>query len=271
MKKILSILSAFAIMISNLSFTAFAEEAAKTEKNWDYYASLSDEAVITEFESYKSSLGLNKQKTEFYEDYYGSFIKAADSRLKYGDIEMGVHIYFPKLIGEKFSKIKEKPSDYFGFPTEITFDDGRTIKYDFMDSDGRFYYEETNECLSFEVAVGIFRTYHLTTANENPNGADILRTFLTVYNSQFYKDFGKNGSMQFIELEKSSDMKIGDADLDAKITINDAIKVMSYVTNSSKYPICKAGIEAADIYDTGDGLNNMDALEIQKYLANIIN
>lgn len=32
MKKILSILSAFAIMISNLSFTAFAEEARKPKR-----------------------------------------------------------------------------------------------------------------------------------------------------------------------------------------------------------------------------------------------
>jgi lysophospholipase L1-like esterase len=63
---------------------------------------------------------------------------------------------------------------------------------------------------------------------------------------------------------------LGDADCDGSLTINDAVVVMCNVSNSTKYPADKLSRTNGDIYNTGDGLDNMDALEIQKALAGII-
>ncbi|MBQ8297088.1 MAG: RICIN domain-containing protein [Ruminococcus sp.] len=59
----------------------------------------------------------------------------------------------------------------------------------------------------------------------------------------------------------------GDADCSETLDINDAVKVMSYVTNSADYPIDNRGRKNSDVYQRGDGLSNMDALEIQKAIA----
>lgn len=63
----------------------------------------------------------------------------------------------------------------------------------------------------------------------------------------------------------------GDADENGNVDITDAVKIMSFVTNFESYALSEIGQQLADVYNTGDGISNMDALEIQKYLANIIN
>lgn len=62
----------------------------------------------------------------------------------------------------------------------------------------------------------------------------------------------------------------GDADCSGEVDINDAVKVMSYVSNSSLYPLSDKGLDNADVSSRGDGISNMDALSIQKYLAEIL-
>lgn len=62
----------------------------------------------------------------------------------------------------------------------------------------------------------------------------------------------------------------GDADLDGEVTINDAVKIMSHVSNSNSYPLNAQALDNADVYSRGDGISNMDALAIQKSLAEII-
>ena len=63
---------------------------------------------------------------------------------------------------------------------------------------------------------------------------------------------------------------MGDADLDGDVSINDAVLIMSYVSNSSAVSMSTQALENADVYYRGDGVSNMDALSIQKYLAQII-
>ncbi|MBQ8297647.1 MAG: hypothetical protein IJX77_07690 [Ruminococcus sp.] len=70
--------------------------------------------------------------------------------------------------------------------------------------------------------------------------------------------------------EPSTELTFGDADLDGTVTINDAVKVMSYVTNKDAYPLTEEQMNAADVYQRGDGLSNMDALSIQKRAAQLI-
>ncbi|MBQ8297250.1 MAG: beta-mannosidase [Ruminococcus sp.] len=66
------------------------------------------------------------------------------------------------------------------------------------------------------------------------------------------------------------DIVYGDADGDGVVGISDAVKIMSYVTDKEKYPLTDAQIEIADVYQKGDGLSNMDALSIQKKLAQLL-
>lgn len=66
------------------------------------------------------------------------------------------------------------------------------------------------------------------------------------------------------------DVVWGDADDDGDVTINDAVLIMSYVTNRISYPIPEDILVRIDVYAHGDGISNMDALSVQKYCANII-
>lgn len=58
--------------------------------------------------------------------------------------------------------------------------------------------------------------------------------------------------------------------MSGKVEISDAAKIMSYVANSSKYPLSDKALEISDVYQNGDGINNMDALSVRKLLAQII-
>ena len=61
----------------------------------------------------------------------------------------------------------------------------------------------------------------------------------------------------------------GDTDLNGEITISDAAQIMSFVTNKKQSPLSEMSQIVGDIYNTGDGINNMDALQIQRILANV--
>jgi hypothetical protein len=62
----------------------------------------------------------------------------------------------------------------------------------------------------------------------------------------------------------------GDADCNGVVEVNDAVAVMSYCNNSQKYPLSEQGKLNSDVYSNGDGLNNSDALAIQKYCAQVL-
>lgn len=62
----------------------------------------------------------------------------------------------------------------------------------------------------------------------------------------------------------------GDADCSGDVNINDAVKIMSFVSNSSQYPLSDKGANNADVSSRGDGISNMDALSVQKWIAQII-
>lgn len=62
----------------------------------------------------------------------------------------------------------------------------------------------------------------------------------------------------------------GDADCNGEVEINDAVRVMSYVSSKVSYPISAQGLLNADVYMNGDGISNMDALSIQRRLADVI-
>lgn len=59
----------------------------------------------------------------------------------------------------------------------------------------------------------------------------------------------------------------GDANLSGDVDVSDAILVLQYLCNSSKYTIEDQGLINADVYLNGDGINAQDALAIQRFCA----
>lgn len=73
-------------------------------------------------------------------------------------------------------------------------------------------------------------------------------------------------------------VKYGDANLDGKIDMSDAVLIMQSLSNPDKYglngsdesAITNQGMINADCCNTGDGVTNQDALAIQKYKLELI-
>lgn len=61
----------------------------------------------------------------------------------------------------------------------------------------------------------------------------------------------------------------GDANLDGKVSISDAVRVLQYLANSEKYDLEKQALINADV-DGAEGVTGKDAFEIQKFDAGII-
>ena len=72
------------------------------------------------------------------------------------------------------------------------------------------------------------------------------------------------------------DIKWGDANCDDDVNMADAVLIMQSINNPDKYGegkpdgISSTGVKNADVFNTGDGITNKDALAIQKYKLGII-
>ena len=62
-----------------------------------------------------------------------------------------------------------------------------------------------------------------------------------------------------LDIERS-----GDSNCDGETGLADALLILQNNANSGKYQLSNTGIFNADVYNTGDGVTPMDALEIQK-------
>ena len=63
----------------------------------------------------------------------------------------------------------------------------------------------------------------------------------------------------------------GDANVDGRVTLSDALAVLQFIANESKYPLNSTGIRNADCCNTGDGITGYDALAIQMLETGAIN
>ncbi len=68
-----------------------------------------------------------------------------------------------------------------------------------------------------------------------------------------------------IELERKplSEHNWGDANLDGKVTVADAVAILQSIANKDKYALKPQGATNADVYNNGDGVTAKDALIIQ--------
>ena len=63
---------------------------------------------------------------------------------------------------------------------------------------------------------------------------------------------------------------IGDANLDKKVSVADAVAILQSIANKDKYALKPEGAANADCFDPGDGVTANDALAIQKLDAGSI-
>ena len=56
----------------------------------------------------------------------------------------------------------------------------------------------------------------------------------------------------------------GDANLDEKVSVSDAVAILQSLANKDKYALTKEGARNGDVYNNGDGITANDALTIQK-------
>ncbi|MCD7890845.1 MAG: glycoside hydrolase [Ruminococcus sp.] len=68
-----------------------------------------------------------------------------------------------------------------------------------------------------------------------------------------------------------TDILYGDADLSKTVDVTDAVKIMSYISNSNKYPMTDEQINVSDVNQRGNGIDILDALAIQRLISNTIN
>lgn len=61
----------------------------------------------------------------------------------------------------------------------------------------------------------------------------------------------------------------GDANLDGKVTVADAVAILQYIANKDKYELTYEAKVAADCNNVGDGITAIDALAIKKFDAGI--
>nr|MBP7187950.1 hypothetical protein [Ruminococcus sp.] len=79
--------------------------------------------------------------------------------------------------------------------------------------------------------------------------------------------------------DPKKDILYGDANCDGEISMDDAVLIMQSIANPSKYGLSgsdsshmtKQGSLNGDVYNNGDGITPKDALEIQRYLLELIN
>ncbi len=62
----------------------------------------------------------------------------------------------------------------------------------------------------------------------------------------------------------------GDSNCDGTVNLADAILIMQYKSNPNKYKLSTQGAANADVVGNGDGVTNLDALEIQKYRLGLV-
>ncbi|MDE6781241.1 MAG: carbohydrate-binding domain-containing protein [Ruminococcus sp.] len=67
-----------------------------------------------------------------------------------------------------------------------------------------------------------------------------------------------------------TDVIYGDANLDGKVSLADAVLIMQALSNPDEYKLSEQSVNNADVCDRGDGITPSDALSIQKFDLGLI-
>ncbi|MBQ8961810.1 MAG: Ig-like domain-containing protein [Ruminococcus sp.] len=80
----------------------------------------------------------------------------------------------------------------------------------------------------------------------------------------------KNGSTTTVNVVVVPATVYGDANVDGKVDLTDAVAILQYVALPAKYPLTEQGKKNADCHCPGDGIGGKDALAIQMLDAKVI-
>lgn len=73
-----------------------------------------------------------------------------------------------------------------------------------------------------------------------------------------------------ISFAENTNVVYGDANVDGTVSIADAVLIMQAISNADEYQLSAGGANNADVYNRGDGISTVDALSIQKFVADSI-
>ena len=110
---------------------------------------------------------------------------------------------------------------------------------------------------------------YLTSEQNNP-----VDNLIDVYTSEYCITLDELPDLKTYPIAESTTAKAkalyGDANCDGEVDISDAVLVKQYLAAPKKYTISAQGLKNADVNNSGDGLTELDAIDIQKYTAGII-
>lgn len=102
------------------------------------------------------------------------------------------------------------------------------------------------------------------------NATDSLNDNIKILDKEFNGDF-------LNALHKSANKLSGDSNCDGEVNMADAVLIMQYLSSPDRYTLTAQGKINADctsrqeyIFNSGDGVTNADALEIQRYILKLI-
>ncbi|MCD7891843.1 MAG: dockerin type I repeat-containing protein [Ruminococcus sp.] len=190
----------------------------------------------------------------------------ADSTVDYQSGDMSVTIYeVPETVNRILVACVADDETYSSFEKQIWLNDDNTIILDELGMAGNY----TVTFMMGKDTLGSAMFY--------------LEEDGEIYDASYVYDDDGNVNEELTVLDKivfvSADSSatapltvtlLGNADVDGNVDIADATLVMSYVNNSSKYPITAQGPVNADVNANGNGISNNDALAIQRLLSQVI-
>ena len=106
--------------------------------------------------------------------------------------------------------------------------------------------------------------------NSDVNDITVMQLYIFLKNPEMFNsedELNESYSQTIDIMAKLPIERSGDANCDNETGLADALIILQNNANSEKYPLNALGKFNADVYETGNGLTPMDALEIQKWDA----
>lgn len=106
--------------------------------------------------------------------------------------------------------------------------------------------------------------------NDDGEKVDVLEPVIMGFKGSTAEAYAEKYNRKFVEIATGSLPLYGDANCSGIVDLSDAVLIMQTLSNPSKYKLTDEGRKNADCSGSGDGVTNMDALAVQKYMLKLI-
>ena len=247
MKKLLSLAASLAICVSGM--TAIVSNAEYTGTFGSSFVLVNDDDVYhyEPFDTWNDFLGLTSES-----DYY--MYRCSDSKID-------------SLVC--CLKKNVSPDDPFNFAGIWAYFESYTFKSEDEAAMLKDYLAENYPDFTATINATNPERFDVNISGEAYENLSREQKFTIAKDIRENTGFIPNIVMQDNTAKTGDVYSIGDTDMNSEVSINDAAQIMSFVTNKEQYPLSEMSQIVGDVYNTGDGINNMDALQIQRILANV--